>query len=121
MGHPKSRSSSSTGYKQCSRDKMLHKDSQAMQLPRHFSRAEINQEHVFPKKAEQTQKHYMHRNLQFVGEMTMKEWVAQVSELNEYLKDFPAQNKNKIQPLNEDKIIDILEYGVPASWRREFT
>eukprot|EP00957_Ditylum_brightwellii_P191459 14576894-Ditylum_brightwellii.AAC.2 len=53
--------------------------------------------------------------------MTVKEWVAWVLELNEYLKDFPAQNRSKIQPLNEDKIMDILEYGVPVSWRREFT
>eukprot|EP00957_Ditylum_brightwellii_P171796 13078119-Ditylum_brightwellii.AAC.1 len=58
-------------------------------------------EHVFPKKARQTQKHYMQRNVWLVGEMTVKKWVA--------------------WPLNEDKIIYILEYGVPASWRMEFT
>eukprot|EP00957_Ditylum_brightwellii_P056206 4260883-Ditylum_brightwellii.AAC.1 len=51
----------------------------------------------------------------------MKEWVAQVSELNKYLKDFPAQHRNKTQPLNEDKLMDILEYGVPARWCRKFT
>eukprot|EP00957_Ditylum_brightwellii_P084462 6422796-Ditylum_brightwellii.AAC.1 len=47
---------------------------------------------AFPKKARQTQKCCMQRNLQLVGGMTMKEWVAQVSELNGYLKDFPAHN-----------------------------
>eukprot|EP00957_Ditylum_brightwellii_P042132 3190937-Ditylum_brightwellii.AAC.1 len=51
----------------------------------------------------------------------MKEQVAQVSELNSYLKDFPAHNRNAIQPLNADKLLDILEYGVPAKWCREFT
>eukprot|EP00957_Ditylum_brightwellii_P173855 13236104-Ditylum_brightwellii.AAC.1 len=61
-------------------------------------------EHMFPEKARQTQKRYMCRNLRLVGEMT----------------DFPAQNGNKIQPLGKDKIMDILEYGVPALWRREF-
>eukprot|EP00957_Ditylum_brightwellii_P007586 574625-Ditylum_brightwellii.AAC.1 len=66
---------------------------------------------MFPKKAGQTQKHYMHRNLWLVGEMIVKEWIAWVSELNEYLKGFPAQNGNKVQPLDEDKIMDILEYG----------
>eukprot|EP00957_Ditylum_brightwellii_P000722 56788-Ditylum_brightwellii.AAC.1 len=76
-------------------------------------------EHVFPEKAGQTQKRYMQRNPWLVGRMTVKEWVAQVSELNKYLKDFPAQNGSKIQPLNDDKIMDILEYGVPALWRRE--
>eukprot|EP00957_Ditylum_brightwellii_P202430 15330145-Ditylum_brightwellii.AAC.1 len=53
--------------------------------------------------------------------MTMKEWVAQVLESNEYLKDFPAQNGNKIQLLDKDKIMDILEYRVPALWHREVT
>eukprot|EP00957_Ditylum_brightwellii_P096750 7368427-Ditylum_brightwellii.AAC.1 len=53
--------------------------------------------------------------------MTVKECVAQVLELNKYLKDFPAQNRIKIQPLDKDKIMDILEYGVPVSWHREFT
>eukprot|EP00957_Ditylum_brightwellii_P175984 13400613-Ditylum_brightwellii.AAC.1 len=53
--------------------------------------------------------------------MTVKEWVAQVSELNGYLKDFPAHNGNKIQLLNDNELLDILEYGVPASWHREFT
>eukprot|EP00957_Ditylum_brightwellii_P190017 14466075-Ditylum_brightwellii.AAC.1 len=45
----------------------------------------------------------------------MKEWVAQVSELNSYLKDFPAHSKNTIQPLNADDLLDILEFGVPAN------
>eukprot|EP00957_Ditylum_brightwellii_P043087 3263912-Ditylum_brightwellii.AAC.1 len=72
------------------------------------------EEHVFPKKAGQTQKRYMRRNLQLVGQMTVKEWVAQISELNKYLKDFPAHSGNKTQPLDEDKLMDILEYGVPA-------
>eukprot|EP00957_Ditylum_brightwellii_P048455 3676860-Ditylum_brightwellii.AAC.1 len=78
-------------------------------------------EHVFPKKARQTQKHYMQRNLRLVGGMTVKEWAAQVSELNRYLNDFPIYNRNRIQPLNDDKLLDILEYGVPVSWRRELT
>eukprot|EP00957_Ditylum_brightwellii_P010458 791466-Ditylum_brightwellii.AAC.1 len=75
-------------------------------------------EHVFPEKAGQTQKHYMRRNLQRAKGMTVKEWVAKVSKLNGYLKDFPAHNGNRIQPLNGDKLLDILEYGVPALWHR---
>eukprot|EP00957_Ditylum_brightwellii_P072561 5514113-Ditylum_brightwellii.AAC.1 len=51
----------------------------------------------------------------------MKEWVACVRELNGYLKDFPAHNKNTTQPLDADELLDILEFGVPSSWRREFT
>eukprot|EP00957_Ditylum_brightwellii_P062885 4771209-Ditylum_brightwellii.AAC.1 len=43
-----------------------------------------------------------------------------VEEL-QYLKDFPVHNGNCIQPLNKDKLLDILEYRVPALWCREFT
>eukprot|EP00957_Ditylum_brightwellii_P195106 14866047-Ditylum_brightwellii.AAC.1 len=52
--------------------------------------------------------------------MTVKEWVAQVSKLNGYLKDFPAHNRNCIQPLDDNKCLDILEYEVPALRRRKF-
>eukprot|EP00957_Ditylum_brightwellii_P142486 10855575-Ditylum_brightwellii.AAC.1 len=52
--------------------------------------------HVFPKKSRQTQKRYMRRNLWLVGGMTVKDWVAQILELNRHLKDFPAYNGNKI-------------------------
>eukprot|EP00957_Ditylum_brightwellii_P157005 11948700-Ditylum_brightwellii.AAC.1 len=63
----------------------------------------------------------MHRNLWLVGGVTIKGWVSQVSELNRYLKDFPTHNRNRIQPLNDDKILDIMEYRVPALLCREFT
>eukprot|EP00957_Ditylum_brightwellii_P057510 4360562-Ditylum_brightwellii.AAC.1 len=51
----------------------------------------------------------------------MKEWVARVQELNWYLKYFPAHNANPTQPLDKEELLDILKYGVPAGWRREFT
>eukprot|EP00957_Ditylum_brightwellii_P162130 12343781-Ditylum_brightwellii.AAC.1 len=69
----------------------------------------------------QAQKCFMQKNLRICRGMTVKEWVTRVSELNRYLKDFPMHNRNRIQPLNKDKLLDILEYRVPASWRREFT
>eukprot|EP00957_Ditylum_brightwellii_P116100 8856563-Ditylum_brightwellii.AAC.1 len=78
-------------------------------------------EHVFPVKAGQIQKHYMRRNICYGKEFTVKEWVAKVTELNSYLKDFPAHNRNPTQPLNTDELLDILEFGVPVRWRREFT
>eukprot|EP00957_Ditylum_brightwellii_P120795 9213667-Ditylum_brightwellii.AAC.1 len=72
--------------------------------------------HVFPEKAGQTQKRYMRRNIWYNRDMTVKEWVARASELNGHLKDFPTTNGNPTQPLDEDELLDILEYGVPASW-----
>eukprot|EP00957_Ditylum_brightwellii_P185206 14103877-Ditylum_brightwellii.AAC.1 len=34
---------------------------------------------------------------------------------------FPGHNRNPTQPLDADELLDILEFGVPSSWRREFT
>eukprot|EP00957_Ditylum_brightwellii_P080290 6106747-Ditylum_brightwellii.AAC.1 len=67
--------------------------------------------HVFPEKSGQTQKRCMQRNIWYGRDMTVKEWVAQALELNGYLKDYPATNGNPTQPLNEDELLDILEYG----------
>eukprot|EP00957_Ditylum_brightwellii_P107681 8214980-Ditylum_brightwellii.AAC.1 len=78
-------------------------------------------EYVFPKKVGQIQKQYMQRNICFGKDLTLKEWVACVQELNGYLKDFPAHNRNPTQPLDTDKLLDILKFRVPASWRRDFT
>eukprot|EP00957_Ditylum_brightwellii_P145361 11070012-Ditylum_brightwellii.AAC.1 len=78
-------------------------------------------EHVFLETAGQIQKHYMQRNLRYSKDLAVKEWVAQVQELNGYLKDFPAHNANPTQPLEKDELLDILEFKVPVSWCREFT
>eukprot|EP00957_Ditylum_brightwellii_P175945 13397404-Ditylum_brightwellii.AAC.1 len=71
--------------------------------------------HVFPEKAGQTQKRYMQRNIRYSGggTTTVKVWLARVSELNGYLKDFAPTNGNPTQPLDVDELMDILEYGVP--------
>ena len=53
--------------------------------------------------------------------MSVKEWVARVLELNEYLKEFPTVNGAKETKLPESEVMEILEYGVPAQYRREFT
>eukprot|EP00957_Ditylum_brightwellii_P128227 9779617-Ditylum_brightwellii.AAC.1 len=78
-------------------------------------------EHVFHEKASQIQKRYMHRNNCYGIDNAVKEWVAQVQELNGYLKDFPAHNRNPTQPLGADELLVILEFGVRVSWHREFT
>eukprot|EP00957_Ditylum_brightwellii_P127114 9691558-Ditylum_brightwellii.AAC.1 len=63
----------------------------------------------------------MQRNISFSREYTVKAWVTHVKELNGYLQDFPDHNGTLMQPLNPDELMDILEFGVPASWHREFT
>eukprot|EP00957_Ditylum_brightwellii_P146472 11151984-Ditylum_brightwellii.AAC.1 len=63
----------------------------------------------------------MRRNICYGKNNTVKEWVARAQELNGYLNDFPNHNGNPTQPLDADELLDILEFGVPLSWRREFT
>eukprot|EP00957_Ditylum_brightwellii_P102518 7813088-Ditylum_brightwellii.AAC.1 len=77
--------------------------------------------HNFPEKAGQIQKCYMKRNILYGKDNTVKEWVAWVQKLNMYLKDFPEHNGNPTQRLDANELFDILEFGVPLNWRREFT
>eukprot|EP00957_Ditylum_brightwellii_P130622 9964653-Ditylum_brightwellii.AAC.1 len=95
-----------------------------MQLPRLYLRATLKNfklcldgvaKHVFPEKSGQIQTRYMQRNIRYNRGTTVKEWVARVLELNNYLKDFPVHNRNPTQPLNTDELLEILEYRVPAS------
>jgi hypothetical protein len=57
----------------------------------------------------------MRRYLRKPRDMTTREFAARVSELNQYLKQFPPFEYN--QELDEDEIIDILEFGIPHSWQ----
>eukprot|EP00957_Ditylum_brightwellii_P162343 12361228-Ditylum_brightwellii.AAC.1 len=116
--HLKNGSSSDVASLQYLRARMLSKAPQVTRLQRHFLKVT---QHVFPEKTCQIQKCYMWRNIHYGRDFTMKEWVAQVQELNGYLKDFPAHNRNPTQPLDVDELLDILKFGVPASWRRDFT
>lgn len=71
--------------------------------------------HIFPKRALSFQKRYMRRYLRKPRDMTTREFAARISEMNQYLKQFPPFEDN--QELDEDEIIDILEFGIPHSWQ----
>ena len=77
--------------------------------------------HIFPARALQMQKRYMRRFLRKPAGVKTREFVARVSELNEYLREFPTANGEAAQPLDEDEILDLLEFGVPNSWQKKFT
>ncbi len=52
--------------------------------------------------------------------MLIKQWVAQVIELNENIKEFPKISRNsKEEKLNDAEVMDILEYKILNSWRQE--
>ena len=52
--------------------------------------------------------------------MTVQEYVSRVGELNQYLTEFPPSAVAlTITKLPEDELMDILEFSVPQSWKRQ--
>ena len=72
--------------------------------------------HIFPQRALAHQKRYMRRYMRKPREVAMREFAARVSELNEYLSEFPPYAVN--QNLSNEEIVDILEFAVPNSWQK---
>jgi hypothetical protein len=77
--------------------------------------------HVFPKRASQLQKRYMRRFIRKPAGMTTKQFAARLVELNAYLPKFPtaAPGQATVAKLEDDEIVDIMEFGVPRSWQRK--
>ena len=75
--------------------------------------------HVFPTKALQKQKRYMRRVLRKPRDLTTRDYVARVCEINNLLASFPGADENSKLP--EDELLDILEFGMPNSWQRAMT
>jgi hypothetical protein len=72
--------------------------------------------HVFPKYALATQKQWFRRSVHKKPGLRTREWLARLTEINEMLPEFPP-NFNDAQKIPEDELKDIVEFGVPASWR----
>ena len=52
---------------------------------------------------------------------TTKEFSARIQEMNEYLVLFPTTNGVVSAPLNQEDLMDVLEYSLPDRWRQEMT
>ncbi len=74
--------------------------------------------YVFPTRALQVQKRYMRRHMRKSPYMKMKEYMARVEELNNYLSMLPDYTIG--DKLHEDELLDIYEYGIPKSWQKQF-
>jgi hypothetical protein len=72
--------------------------------------------HIFPQRALSFQKRYMRCYLKKPKDMSTREFAARISELNQYLKQFPPFEAN--QDIDDEEIIDIIEFGIPNSWQR---
>ena len=73
-------------------------------------------EHVFPKRALQTQKRYKRRFLWKTREVTVRDFMVRLQEMNLYLQKFPEYVPGKELP--EDELLDIAEFASPSSWQK---
>jgi len=74
-------------------------------------------ESMFPQKAYITQTRWMRRFLKKPRDMKTRDYVNRVLELNGYLTEFPTPNNNQANKLEDDEIMDILEFSLPGRWR----
>ena len=73
---------------------------------------------VFPARAELLQKRYMRRRLEKPDDMTMREFMSRITEINEYFPQFPPDyNGNRTTGLSESELVEIGEYAIPTEWQ----
>ncbi len=70
---------------------------------------------IFPTKALNKQKEYMHHQLCKPVDMKVRVYMECVQLLNTYLKEFPPFNKNQSLPNNA--LVEIAYHGLPRSWK----
>ena len=73
---------------------------------------------VFPTRAELYQKRYMRRSLEKPADMSMREFMSRLQEINEYFLQFPVDyNGDKVRKLSEAELVEIGEYAIPQDWQ----
>ena len=74
--------------------------------------------HIFQQRSLCLQKRYMRHYMRKPKDMTTREYIACMNEINRYLTLFPPFNCN--QQLAKNKVLDLLEFGIPSIWQQEF-
>ena len=70
--------------------------------------------HVFPKRAAQTKKRFMQTFLNKPVSMKKRSYVSHVIKLNSIFGQFPQTTHYlEVLELDEDELLDLLEYGIP--------
>ena len=74
--------------------------------------------HIFPKFALSNQRAWLRcsDNVSKKPNMSTRRWAARLNEINQMLIELPTKF-NSSQRLSEDDFIEIIEYGIPQSWR----
>ena len=75
--------------------------------------------HIFPARALQKQNRFMRRFLRKPKDMTIRQYVGRVQEMNSMLLKFPQpSNTQPATELPQDEILDLLEFGMPSTWQK---
>ena len=74
--------------------------------------------HIFPQCALRMQKRYMQHYMRKPCDMKLRVYRNRVVELNNYLERFPTAF-SVTQEIDDDDIVDILEFGTPNKWQSE--
>ena len=75
--------------------------------------------HMFPLNSYQRQRHYLNRMVRKPKDWSIREFVTRLSELNDYLGDFPSpSDKITVKKFDEHEIADIASNAIPNPWRK---
>ena len=74
---------------------------------------------VFPKQAAQTQKLFMWRFFKKTVERNTRAYVARIQEIKLILPIFPKVAGAEIEILQEDNLLDLHYFGMPAQWQHQ--
>lgn len=73
--------------------------------------------HVFPFRALQTQKRFMRRHMRKPLSEKFRAYKNRLVDMNNDLARFPP-NFSPAQKLDQEELIDILQFGMPSKWQR---
>ena len=75
---------------------------------------------VFLQKVLQDQKRWMRRFLKKPRDMLVQDYITRVIKINDYLAEFPPTIVGgDAVKLPDNKLLDLLEFGIPINWQRQ--
>lgn len=78
-------------------------------------------ESMFPQNVYSDQLKWIHRFLLKPREVKTRDYVNRAVEINAYLTEFPRKNNEQARKLEDEDLMDILEFSLPKHWRTTMT
>ena len=78
--------------------------------------------HIFPVNAYREQKRYLRRYVKKPKDLSVRDFISRVQELNNYLDKFPTDVEGVMGTrLPDDELKEIIYHAIPNSWRKQMT